>query len=102
MTRLYSLRLPGLVRGNDAERHRPPHEAEIGGRFAGPNKQVHLIGLGEVVERLGRGFADRLHRPAQTAEGFTDRNQLAAFTLHGSFSHVPQTARSESRGRGLD
>ena len=25
-------------------------------RFAGPNKQVHLIGLGEVVPRLGEGW----------------------------------------------
>ena len=37
----------------------------------------HLIGLGEVVARLGRGFAERLYRPVQVAEGFTDGNQLA-------------------------
>ena len=32
--------------GQGAERHRPRHEAQIGGRFAGRNQLVHLIGLG--------------------------------------------------------
>ena len=50
--RLYWWRLPGLVRGREHNQH-PRHEAEIGVRFAGADKQVHLIGLGEVVERLG-------------------------------------------------
>ena len=32
--------------------------------------------------------AERLHRPVQASEGFPDRNQPAALTLHGfSFSH---------------
>ena len=60
-------------------------------RFAGRDKLVHLVGLGEVVARLGRGVADRLDRPVQIGDDFTDRNQLAALTLHGLFSHVPQT-----------
>ena len=42
--------------GQRAERHQPRHKAEIGVRFAGRNKLVHLIGLGEVVLRLGRGL----------------------------------------------
>ena len=36
-----------------AQRHRPRHEPQIGVRFAGPDQLVHLIGLGEVVPRLG-------------------------------------------------
>ena len=47
----------------------------LDGRFAGPDKLVHLIGLGEVVARLGRGFAERLDGAAHTGEGITDRNQ---------------------------
>ena len=70
--------------------------------LAGPDKLVHLVGLGEVVARLGRGFADRLDRAAQAADDFTYGNQIAALTLHGLFSHLPQTApkrssRKESR-----
>ena len=65
------------------ERHHTRHEAEIGVRFAGCDKLVHLIGLGEVVQRLGRGFAERLYRAAQAADDFTDRNQAVSFTLHG-------------------
>ena len=34
---------------------------------------------------------NRLHGAAHTGEGITDRNQLAALTLHGLFSHSPQT-----------
>ena len=45
----------------------------------------------ELVQRLGRCFTDRFHRTAQIGQGITDGNQLAALTLHGSFSHVPQT-----------
>ena len=74
------------------ERHHTRHEAPIGVRFAGPCELVYLIGEGEVAQRLGRGFAEFLHRAVQIGQGFTDRNQLAAFTLHGfSFSHARQT-----------
>ena len=31
------------------ERHHTRHEAEIGVRFAGPDKLMHMVGLGEVV-----------------------------------------------------
>ncbi len=41
----------GVSAGQGAQRHRPRHEAEIGVRFAGPDKLVHLVGLGEVVAR---------------------------------------------------
>ena len=52
------------------ERHHTRHEAPIGVRFAGCDKLVHLIGAGEVVPRLGRGFAERLYRAAQAGEGY--------------------------------
>ena len=51
--RLYWWRLPGSVPGQAAQRHQPRHETEIGVRFAGPDKLVHLIGLGEVVQAWG-------------------------------------------------
>ena len=50
-------------------------------RFAGCHHLVHLIGLGEVVPCLGRGVAERLHRPVQSAKDFTDGNQAVSFTL---------------------
>ena len=88
---MYTNPVAGVGAGQRAQRHHSRHEAQIGVRFAGRDKLVHLIGLGEVVARLGRGFAERLHRAVHTREGITDRNQLAALTLHGSFSHAPQT-----------
>ena len=71
-----------------AQRHHPRHEAPVGVRFAGRDKLVHLIGLSEVVHRLGRGVADRLQRAIQIGQGFTDGNQLAALTLHGLYSPI--------------
>ena len=50
-----------------------------------------LVHLDQVVKRLGEGSEDRFHRAGQIGQGFTDGNQLAALTLHGLFSHVPQT-----------
>ena len=55
------------------------------------NKLIHLIGLGEVVPRLGRVVAECLHRPVQVAQGFPDRNQIVSFTPHTLFSHARQT-----------
>ena len=60
-----------------------PHEAKIGFRFAGSHKLVHLVGLGEVVQRLGRGFADRLDRAVQIGQGFPNGNQPVSFARHG-------------------
>ena len=79
----------GVGAGQAAQRHQPRHEAESGVRFAGRDKLVHLVGLGEVVERLGRGVADRLDRPVQVGDDLTDRNQLPALTLHGFYSPMP-------------
>ena len=83
------------------KRHHSRHEAPVRVRFAGPDKLVHLVEAGEVVERLGRGVADRLDRPVQIGDDFTDRNQLVAFKLHGSFSHVPQTRPRGGRGQPM-
>ena len=55
----------GVGAGQGAQHQHPRHEAEIGVRFAGRNKQVHLIGLGEVVPRLGRGL-EGFHSAART------------------------------------
>ena len=62
----------------------------IWGRFAGPDKPVYLIGHGEAPPRRWWGFAERRH-VIQAGDDLADRNQLAALTLHGLFSHVPQT-----------
>ena len=56
--------------GQGTQRHHPRHEAEIGGRFAGPDQLVHLIGLGEMVPRLGRGL-EGFHSAARTRDDFT-------------------------------
>ena len=53
LTRLYWCWLPGLVRGNEQSAIIRANEPQIGVRFAGPDQLVHLIGLGEVVPRLG-------------------------------------------------
>ena len=42
------------------------------------------------MHRLGRGFAEFFHRPAQAGHGFPDGNQAVPFTLQGLFSHAPQ------------
>ena len=87
----------GVSARQGTQHQKPRHEAEVRVRFAGPDQLVHLIGLGEVVQRLGRGAADRFHRTAQIGQGITDRNQLAALTLQGLFSHVPQTRQGGER-----
>ena len=46
----------GVGAGQAAQCHHPRHEAEIGVRFAGRDELVYLVGLGEVVQRLGRGL----------------------------------------------
>ena len=42
----------GVGAGQAAQHHHPCHEAEIGVRFAGSDKLVHLIGNGEASPRL--------------------------------------------------
>ena len=82
----------GVASRQGAQRHHPRHETQIGVRFASPDQLVHLIEAGEVVPRLGRGFADRLDRTGQIGQGSGNGNQLAALTLHGFiFSHARQT-----------
>ena len=66
--------------GQRAQRQQPRHETAIRVRFAGRHQLVHLIGNGEVVPRLGRSGGDRQHRAVRR---LTDRNPLAALTLHG-------------------
>ena len=83
LTRLYWRRLPGLVRGRLHSAISRAMKPRPGVRFAGPGQLVHLIEAGEVVPRLGRVAADRLHGAAQIGDDFTDGNQLAALTLHG-------------------
>ena len=64
----------------------------IGVRFAGL-RQVwfYLIGEGEAppLRRCVRVSRIAWHQPAQAGEGFTDRNQLAALTLHGFILPCP-------------
>ena len=57
-----------------------------------------LVHLDQVVNCLGRGFADRLHRSVQAGESLTDQNQSVLFTLHALFSHAGQTRSRRSRG----
>ena len=95
LRRTYSFRLPGLVRGSEHSAIIRAMKPQIGVRFAGPDKLVHLIEAGEVVQRLGRGFADLFHRPAQAGADFPDGNQPVSFTLHGLFSHAPETRPRE-------
>ena len=49
-----------------------------------------------VVQRLGRGVADRLHRAVQIREDFPDGNQAVSLTRYGLFSHVPQTRQGQT------
>ena len=98
LTRLYCVRLPGLVRGREQSaivRAMKPRS----GAASLPDKLVYLIGLGEVVARLGRSFTDRLDRPVQIGDDFTDRNQLAALTLHSLFSHDGRTKADPEKDR---
>ena len=81
----------GVASRQGAERHCAAHETKIGVRFAGPDQLVHLIEAGESPLRRWWGFAERLDRPIQAGENFGGGNQAVLFTLHGSFSHVPQT-----------
>ena len=68
----------------------PRHETKIGVRFTGPDKLVHLIEAGKVVQRLGRGV-EGFNRTVHIREDFSNGNQTVLFARHGSFSHAPQT-----------
>ena len=64
---LVLMTVAGVASRQGTQRHRSRHEAEIGGRFAGRDKPVYLIGKGEdppvSVERLDvAGIADRSGR----------------------------------------
>ena len=73
----------GVGAGQAAQRHQPSHEAQIRVRFAGPCELVYLIEAGEMLLCRLRHSAERLGRAGQIGDDFTDRNQLAALTLHG-------------------
>ena len=75
----------GVASRQGTERHQPRHETEIGVRFAGPDKLVHLIAEGEAPPRRWWGFAERLDRAGQINDDFSNGNQLAALTLHYGF-----------------
>ena len=62
-------------------------------------RAISLIGLGEVVPRLGRSVADRLDRAGQIGQGFGNGNQLAWIALHGSFSHDGRTKADSEKDR---
>ena len=89
LTRLVLKPVAGVGAGQGAQRHHPRHEAQIGVRFAGLDKLVHLIGLGEVVQRLGRGFADCSFtgpsRPAMTSPMGTSPSRLRAMPYSPMF-----------------
>ena len=75
----------------------PRHEARFGVGFAGADQGVHLPDETVVAPRLGRGVAERLHQPVQSAEGFADGKQPVAFPLHGFLStRSSSQIRSES------
>ena len=80
--RLVLVAVVGVGAGQAAQHHHPRHEAEIGVRFTGVNKLVHLIGLGEVPFRWP-GFADRQGRAGQISYGFGNGNQAVSFVSHG-------------------
>ena len=91
LTRLYWSRLPGLVRGRLHSAIIRAMKPRSGSASLAVTSWSTWSAWVKLVQRLGRGVADRFHRTAQIGQGFTDRNQLAALTLYGSFSHVPQT-----------
>ena len=56
-----------MLRGSEHSAIVRPHEAQIGVRFAGPDKLVHLIGNGEALAAPVVGFCGALSpaRPNQ-------------------------------------
>ena len=86
----------GMLR---AQYQQPRHEASIRVRFAGGNKLMHLVGLGEVVKRLGRGIADRLHRPGQGAS--IDTTTASGKFVFALFAALAEFERELIRERTL-
>ena len=72
----------------------------IVGCFAGGGELVHLIEAGEVVQRLGRGFADRLDRAGQIGQGFADGNQAVSLTLHSFIIPCPSGKEPQEKSSG--
>ena len=55
--------------GQGTQRHQPRHETRVGGCFTGSNQLLHPVEAGEVVPRLRRGFAKRLHELPPARKG---------------------------------
>ena len=57
-----------------------------------------------MVERLGRGVADRGHRPIQIGENFRNGNQAVSFALHGlTFPQNPDSPEAKlTEGVSID
>ena len=53
----------GVGAGQGTQHHQTRHETRIGSHFTGLDELVRLIEAGEVVQRLGRIFVERLHSP---------------------------------------
>ena len=87
------VRSPGLVRGRLHSANSRAMKPRSASASLASTSLVHLIEEGEVVQCLRRGFADRLHRPAQIREDFPDGNQAVSFTLHGVI--LPQDADAD-------
>ena len=55
--------------GQGTQHHQPRHETRVGVGQGGSHELIYLIEAGEVVPRLGRGFAERLHESLPAREG---------------------------------
>ena len=94
----------GVTAGQGAQHQHPRHEAEIGVRFAGRDKLIHLISLGEVVQRLGRGMSAFTgpSRPPKTSPMGRNPSRLRCMLYSPMFPRQPHnkpTTGKRSSGR---
>ena len=69
LTRFVLIPVAGIGAGQGTQHHQPRHETRVGVGQGGSHELIHLIEAGEVVPRLGRGFAERLHKSLPAREG---------------------------------
>ena len=100
------LAVAGVCPGQGAKHQPPHHETNVGSGFAGCDELVHLVGLGEVMVRLGRGVrgwiaTDNFSNRCQVvvwlhvSDSLTHRDITGGFVLRGEKS-VPIAGRRPS------
>ena len=81
----------GVGAGKGAQRQQPRHEAEIGVRFAGPDKLVHLVAWVKWCNAWGEASRIAWTGPGRSAKASPMGTKPSRLRCMASFSHDGRT-----------